>query len=290
MRRFVAWLTVCSVMLAMSCSPEPVPRTIVFLSDFGTDNDAAAICRAVMHGVAPSARIEDLTHQVPPYDVAEAARDLESVSALYPAGTVFVTVVDPGVGTGRRALVALTHRGQYFVLPDNGLLTLVADRDTLVAARAIVDTTWLRPGARSTTFHGRDVFAPVAAHLANGRDYRSIGPLADSLVRIDVSRARVDSMGIVGQVFALDRPYGNLITDIPAELFLAQGHAIGTSVVVELVGQRRTVPFVRTFGDVPEGTPLAYVDSRGRIALALNLGDASKAWGVVPPVRVRMLR
>lgn len=290
MRLLFTALLIATLAAAAGCAPTPPPSTIVFMTDFGTDNDAAAICRAVMRGIAPAAHIEDLTHQVAPYDVAEAARDLESVSAYYPAGTVFVTVVDPGVGTERRALVVLTKRGQYFVLPDNGLISLVAERDPLVGARAISSPAWTLEGTRSSTFHGRDVFAPVAAHLAAGWDWTQVGPTADSLVRITVSRAVADSTGISGHVFALDRPYGNLITDIPADLFAAQGHALGSTLVLEMAGQRHRVPFVRTFGDVPEGAPLAYVDSRGRIAVAINMGDASRAWNVVPPAEVRIPR
>src|SRR6266436_1219260 len=134
--------------------------TIVFMTDFGTANDAVAICKAVMLGIAPDARIMDITHQVTPYSIEDASRFLEAVSPYYPAGAVFVAVVDPGVGTSRKPMVVKSKKGQYFVLPDNGLVTPVIDRDGLDSAREITNPTWMIQSAISSTLHGRDIFAP----------------------------------------------------------------------------------------------------------------------------------
>src|SRR5437762_9243906 len=128
---------------------------IVFMTDFGTANDAVAICKAVMLGIAPDARIMDITHQVTPYSIEEGARLLQGVTPYYPAGTVFVVVVDPGVGTSRKAIVVKSKKGQYFVLPDNGLITPVIDRDGLESAREITNTDWMIQAPISSTFHGR---------------------------------------------------------------------------------------------------------------------------------------
>src|ERR1700690_654879 len=149
----------------------PSRQTIVFMTDFGTANDSVAICRAVMTGIAPDARIMDITHQVTPFSIEEGARFLAAVSPYYPSGTVFLVVVDPGVGTSRKAVIVKSKKGQFFVLPDNGLITPVLDRDGLEAAREITNHAWMVGENVSSTFHGRDIFSPAAAHLAPGEDW-----------------------------------------------------------------------------------------------------------------------
>src|SRR5580692_9129247 len=134
-----------------------VPRpTIVFMTDFGTANDSVAICKAVIVGIAPQTRIMDITHQVTPYSIEEGARFLAGVTPYYPSGTVFLAVVDPGVGTSRKALIVKSKRGQYFVLPDNGLVTPVIERDGITGAREITNRSWMIGEGISSTFHGRD--------------------------------------------------------------------------------------------------------------------------------------
>jgi S-adenosylmethionine hydrolase len=253
------------------------------MSDFGMTDDSVAICKGVMMGIAPSANIVDLTHDVRPFAIADAARFLAGATPYFPAGTVFVAVIDPGVGGSRRAMVARSQRDQYFVVPDNGLVTLVADRDGLVGAREITNPAWLRPERTSNTFHGRDVFAPVAAHLARGEEWTEVGPPIADPVRITVSAASVGARGLDGTAIALDGPYGNVITDAsPADL-ARLGYALGDTVVVRFGRETLRLPFKRTFGDVPQGAPLLYVDSRGRLAMALNRGDFAAAHHVVPP-------
>src|SRR5262249_52980993 len=138
----------------------------------------------------------------------------------YGPGTIFVVVIDPGVGSSRKAAVVKSKRGQYFVLPDNGLITLVEDRDGIEGAREITNTTWMIGNRLSSTFHGRDIFSPVGAHLARGEDWRKVGPEIPQLVRLNVTAARSDERGISGEVIALDGPYGNLITNIDGDEFL----------------------------------------------------------------------
>src|SRR5271156_320570 len=157
--------------------PKPVTRpTIVFITDFGTANDAVAICKAVILGIVPDVRIMDITHQVPPFSIEDGARMLAGVTPYYPAGTVFLGVIDPGVGTSRKSVIVKSKRGQYFVLPDNGLVTPVIDRDGFDGAREITNPNWMINGAISSTFHGRDIFSPAGAHLAMGWDYTQAGP------------------------------------------------------------------------------------------------------------------
>jgi hypothetical protein len=180
-----------------AAKPKPL---IVFMTDFGTLDDAVAICKGVMKGIAPEAEIIDLTHEVTPFSISEGARLLARPAQYYPVGTIFLTVIDPGVGTSRKSIVVKTKRGQYFVLPDNGLVTQVVDRDGLAGIREITNPNWLLAGSSSSTFHGRDVYSPVAAHLAHGENWTQVGPARAEFTRLDVARALVDAAGIKGLV------------------------------------------------------------------------------------------
>jgi S-adenosylmethionine hydrolase len=267
-------------------APSASHPTIVFMTDFGTANDAVAICKAVMLGILPDARIMDITHQVTPFSIEEGARFLLGVTPYYPAGTVFVAVVDPGVGTSRKAIIVKSKKGQYFVLPDNGLITPVIERDGLEGAREITNTGWMIGEAVSSTFHGRDIFSPAGAHLAAGWDYTLAGPEVPELVRLASNVATVTEKGIDGEVIGLDDPFGSLITNIPGEEFKKLGYSYGEKVTVELNKRPFTLPYQKTFMDVAVGDPLLYVDSRGRIALALNQRNFSQVNKVTPPVSI----
>ena len=257
--------------------------TIVFMTDFGTANDSVAICKAVMLGIAPEARIMDITHRVTPYSIEEGARFLEAVSAYYPAGTVFVAVIDPGVGTSRKAVIVKSKKGQYFVLPDNGLITPVIDRDGLASAREITNPNWIIQAPISSTFHGRDIFSPAAAHLAAGWEFNLVGPEVPQLVRLTPPTSTTTANGIAGDIIALDDPYGSMVTDIPADEFKKLGYNLGDKFRVELNKKPVTLPYVKTFMDVPVGDPLLYIDSRGRVAIAINQGNYSKKFSIEPP-------
>jgi S-adenosylmethionine hydrolase len=257
---------------------------IVFMTDFGTANDSVAICKAVMLQIAPDARIMDITHQVAPFSIEEGARFLAGVTPYYPGGTVFVVVIDPGVGTSRKAIIVKTKKGQYFVLPDNGLITPVAERDGVEAAREITNTGWMIGDAVSSTFHGRDIFSPAGAHLVAGWDYTLAGPDVAQLVRLTPKVATITERGIDGEVIALDDPYGTLISDIPSEEFQKLGYKLGDRVTVQLNKKPFTLPYVKTFMDVPVGDPLLFVNSRGRMAVALNERNFSQVNKITPPV------
>jgi S-adenosyl-L-methionine hydrolase (adenosine-forming) len=260
--------------------------TIVFMTDFGTANDAVAICKAVMIGIAPDARIMDITHQVTPFQIGEASRMLSGVTPYYPAGTVFVVVVDPGVGTSRKAVIVKTKKGQYFVVPDNGLITPIVDADGLEGVREITNPAWMIGDKISSTFHGRDVFSPAGAHLAMGEDWTHAGPAVDVLVRLNPPTATLDAKGITGEVIGLDDPFGSLITNISGEDFKKLGYALGDKVTVKIDKKPYTMPYVRTFMGVAVGEPLLYLDSRDRVGFAVNQRDFSKIYKVTPPVPV----
>lgn len=289
--RFFA-LVVLTCALLTSCTRQPSPSeparrtSIVFMTDFGTANDAAAICRAVIFGIAPEARVTDITHQVTPFSIEEGARFLAGVTPYYPAGTVFLVVVDPGVGTARKAIIVKSKKGQFFVLPDNGLVTPVLERDGFDSAHEITNSAWMLQPAVSSTFHGRDVFSPAAAHLAAGWDFALAGPEATDLVRLKTKVATSTEKGIEGEVIGLDDPFGSLITDIPADDFKQLGYAVGDKVVVELDKKPIVLPYAKTFMDVAVGDALLYVDSRGRMAIAINQGNYSRKSNIVPPASV----
>ncbi|HEV1994167.1 MAG TPA: S-adenosyl-l-methionine hydroxide adenosyltransferase family protein [Candidatus Acidoferrum sp.] len=260
-----------------------VRPTIVFMTDFGTANDAVAICKAAMLSIAPDARIMDITHQVTPYQIEEGARFLEAVSPYYPAGTVFVSVVDPGVGTSRKAIIVKSKKGQYFVLPDNGLITPVIDRDGLDSAREITNQNWMIQSAISSTFHGRDIFSPAGAHLAAGWDFNLVGPEVPQLVRLSPKTSTTSDKGIAGDIIALDDPFGSLVTDIPGDEFKKLGYNLGDKFRIEIDKKPVTLPYVKVFMDVPVGDSLLFIDSRDRVSIAVNQGNYSKKFSVEPP-------
>ena len=298
-RSFFALLFALALFSA-ACSKSPARKDasaetgarpiIVFMTDFGTANDAVAICKAVMVGIAPDARIMDITHQVTPYSIEEAARFLEAATPYYPAGTVFAVVIDPGVGTSRKAVIVKSKKGQYFVLPDNGLITPVLDRDGLDSAREITNPNWMIQAPVSSTFHGRDIFSPAAAHLAVGWDFNLVGPEVPQLVRLTPKTSVTAEKGIEGDIIGLDDPYGSLVTNIPGDEFKNLGYNLGDKIRIEINKKSVTLPYVRTFMDVPVGEVLLYIDSRGRIGIAINEGNYSKKFGVTPPGTVSIPR
>jgi hypothetical protein len=274
-------------LVAQSTTQNPRP-TIVFMTDFGTLDDSVAICKGVMYSIAPEVRIVDLTHQVTPFSILDGARFLYGASAYYPAGTVFVVVVDPGVGSFRKAVVVKSKRGQYFVLPDNGLMTLVQDRDGIEGAREITNRDWMIGAALSSTFHGRDIFSPTGARLAHGEDWTRVGPELEvsKLVRLGLVPANLDERGLAGEIIATDGPFGNLVTNISGEDFLKLGYGRGQNVRMTIGNAEMSMLFVRTFSDVPLKKPLLYIDSRGHLGLAVNQGSFTAIYGIKPPAQI----
>ena len=292
-KRSLAAVPFLLLLFSSGCGSAPVPKdaaitptrkpTIVFMTDFGTANDAVAICRAVIAGIVPDARIMDITHQVTPFQIEEASRYLYGVTPYYPAGSVFLVVVDPGVGTSRKAVIVKSKKGQFFVVPDNGLVSAVIDRDGFEGAREITNQHWMIQAAISSTFHGRDIFSPAAAHLAAGWDFNLVGPEVSQLIRLTPKSSTTTEKGIDGDIIGLDDPYGSLITDIPGEEFKKLGYNFGDKIQVLIDKKPVTLPYVKTFMDVPVGDSLLYIDSRGRVGIANNEGNYSKKFNITPP-------
>jgi hypothetical protein len=293
-RHFFIALSALIALSLTSCNtaaPAPTPqplRVIGFLSDFDVKDDAIGICKAVMDSVAPGVRVIDITHQVTPYDIAQGARFLAGSAPYFPKDAVFVGVVDPGVGSTRKPIIAKSKTGQFFVVPDNGLLTLIQDRDGIEAAREITNPDWMIGSKLSSTFHGRDIFSPAGAHLARGDNWTRAGPALDvaQLVRINIPTAALDDKGLHGDVIGTDGPYGNLILDIPQPVFAQLGYQLGDAVPVTLNGKAYSIPFHKSFSDVPTGKPLFYIDSRGRLSLAINLGNFAETYRINPPAQL----
>jgi S-adenosylmethionine hydrolase len=281
--RFLLAVGLAALLAWTTAAQQPAPaRVIGFMTDFDVKDDAVGICKAVMDGVAPGVRILDITHQSEPYNIAMGARFLAGSAPYFPKDAVFVVVIDPGVGSARKAIVAKSGVGQFFVLPDNGLLTLIQQRDGIVEAHEITNPAWMIGSGISSTFHGRDIFSPAGAHLARGEDFRHAGPAinVNKLVHLDLKNASIDATGLHGQVIGTDGPFGNLVLNVPAETFAQLSYKIGDQVPVTLAGKSYLIPFVKTFSDVPVGKELLFIDSRGRLSMGIDQGNFSVTYKV----------
>ena len=276
---------VAAPLRAATDAAQKYPPTIVFMTDFGVVDDSVALCRGVMYGIMHGVRIVDLTHQVTPFSILDGARFLYGATPYFPAGTVFVVVIDPGVGSTRKAIVARSKRGQFFVLPDNGLLTLVEQRDGIEAVREITNPEWMIGSKLSSTFHGRDIFSPAGAHVARGDDWTNAGPemAVKDLVRLELKAATLDERGLNATVIATDGPFGNLVTNVDADDFLKLGYQRGQEVPVKVGGRTMKMKFVKTFSDVQVNEQLLYIDSRGHLGLAVNQNSFAATYGIKPP-------
>ena len=263
---------------------------LVFQTDFGLEEPAVASMKGVAYGVSPDLRMFDVTHEIPVFDTWEAAYRLNQVATYWPPGTVFVSVVDPGVGTERRSVVLKTKSGHYFVSPDNGSLTLVAESLGIAALREIDESVNRLTGSeRSHTFHGRDVYAYTGARLAAGViGFEQVGPLLEpAVVRIDYPQAALADGRITGHVPILDVHYGNVWTNVGVELFDRLGVKVGDAVRVRIASPDGVlfdadVRYVQSFGGVGLGEPALYVNDILNIGLALNQGNFAERYRVEP--------
>ncbi len=257
----------------MRARPTPeAPARVVLLTDFGTADGYAAAVAAVVVAAAPGVLIDQATHAIPPGDILAGALALSRYAGLYPAGTVHLAVVDPGVGSARRALVA-TIDGRHYVAPDNGLLTFVLRGATSARLVAMSPTTH---DDAAPTFHGRDIFAPVAARLARGEPVDALGSVVHDPVLLRLPEPARSSGVIRGEVLHVDR-FGSLISNIPAVWLRDVRNADGGLVAVEglTVG-----PIRRTYADVSSGQPLALIGSLELLEVAVRDGHAADRFGI----------
>jgi S-adenosylmethionine hydrolase len=273
--------TVSFVFFSFFCRAQN--KIVVFQSDFGLKDGAVSAMKGVAMGVSSELKLFDLTHDIPAYNIWEAAYRLEQTVPYWPAGTVFVSVVDPGVGTNRKSVVLKTGAGHFIVTPDNGTLTLIAATEGIAEIREINEAVNRRKDSeKSYTFHGRDVYAYTAARLASGAiSFEQIGPeLPRSVVDIPYQHAVMENKRIKGTISILDIQYGNIWTNIPSELFNQVGVTFKDQVHVLIKHNDKKVyesvmPYMTTFGGVAKGKPLCYLNSLMQVSFALNQDNFS---------------
>ena len=262
---------------------------IGFVSDFGLEDTWVGVCHAVIHQRCPEARIVDLAHQIPPYDVWKAAV-VAAAGVFQLPDAIHLVVVDPGVGGARRGLCIITQRGTRMIGPDNGVLLPAAERSGGVAEAYALDSRTLGVERPLATFHGRDVLAPAAAALACGTPASDMGEKLEhgSWSPAPFAPAHVEGEYLAAEVLESDR-FGSIRMSATAEDVEAL-HLAGCTLEMSIGHARLTVPLAKTFSDVPEGDLVAVVDSSGWLTLAENTGSAYERLGVEPGTHVRMRR
>ncbi len=264
-------------------------KPLVFQSDFGTVDGAVSAMYGVAYGVDPGLVISNLTHEITPYDIWEASYRLIQTVSYWPQGTVFVSVVDPGVGSTRRSIAVETNGGHYIITPDNGTLTHVKRMCGIRAARIIDESVnRLQGSGESYTFHGRDIYAFTGARLAAGViTFEQVGPAvdADSVIELPVVDAKLEGDSVSGTIDVLDVRFGSLWTNIPRELFAKLGVPHGGRLEISIENETRMLyknilTYARSFADVCVGEPLVYVNSLDCMAVAINQGSFARAYNI----------
>jgi len=264
-------------------------KLLVFQTDFGLDDGAIAAMEGVSFCVDRNINIRHLTHNIPPYNIFDASYRLYQAINYWPAGTVFVSVVDPGVGSDRRSIVAHTKNDMYIVTPDNGTLTHIDRFVGIEEVRLIEEKrNRLKNSELSYTFHGRDVYAYTGARLASETiGFEEVGPLMDkdAIVKLELYGCKKIENGIMGQIDILDVRFGSLWTSIPYEDFKACGFDIGDDILVEIYHKdlkvySNRINYGKSFADVAINEPLIYMNSAYDMAVAINQGSFSKAYGI----------
>ena len=263
-------------------------RALVFQSDFGLKDGAVAAMKGVAYSLSQELAMFDLTHEIPAYNIWEAAYRVEQTAPYWPAGTVFVSVVDPGVGSSRRSVVMRTRSGHYFVTPDNGTLTLVAERLGIDEVRVIDEArNRLRNSNESYTFHGRDVYAFTAAKLAAGIiSFNEVGDsIRTEIVSLPYERARVANNVLYGTIDILDIQYGNVWTNIDKKLLTDLNVKDGDKLHLRIFNKSKLVyegdvVYGNTFSAVSAGKPVAYLNSLMKFSVAINQGNFAEKFKV----------
>ncbi|HZO97442.1 MAG TPA: SAM-dependent chlorinase/fluorinase [Gaiellaceae bacterium] len=262
-------------------------RFVTFLTDFGVEDDFVGVCRGVIRTIAPEATVIDLTHGIPPQAVTQGAIVLARATPYLPVA-VHLAVVDPGVGSERRPVAVRTAAGRIFVGPDNGLLMLAADAEGVEAARALTNPRY-HLARVSRTFHARDLFAPVAAHLAAGAAFADLGEEVDAaeLVRVDVPRPEVGTGRLLATVLTTDR-FGNLALNARREHLERLGLELGDWAELQFALEPYYARVAATYADAEPGTLILYEDSYGSLAIAIRDGNAARLTAAGPGDRVRI--
>ncbi|HRO47796.1 S-adenosyl-l-methionine hydroxide adenosyltransferase family protein [Agriterribacter sp.] len=275
------------ILLLLSCTHKQLPG-IVLQTDFGVKDGAVAEMKGVIFETSPAVRVFDLTHEIPPYNIRAASYRLQQTAPYWPPGTIFVSVVDPGVGTLRKPVVMKTLTGHYFVSPDNGSLTEVAQKMGIAQVRQINETLNRRPGSEASyTFHGRDIFAYTAAKLAAGKiSFEEVGPeLPGGVIMLLYQQPVYDKGTITGNIPVLDPQYGNIWTNIDTSVFKKLQVNYNDTLEVKITHNNSLVyaanlPYLRAFGEAGEENALVYINSLMNVALAINMGNLSEKYKI----------
>jgi S-adenosylmethionine hydrolase len=281
-------LAVFAIFVTSGCTRPHKQGIVVFQTDFGLKDGAVSAMKGVATGVDPELKLYDLTHEIPAYNIWEAAYRLQQTAPFWPAGTVFVSVVDPGVGTSRKSVVLKTKTGHYFVTPDNGTLTLIAQSLGIESVREIDEVLNRRKNSQASyTFHGRDVYAYTGARLAaEVINFDQVGKqLSPEVMTIPYQQPVVQGDSIVGNIPILDVQYGNVWTNINDSIFKVLHVEPKAKLEVSINRNgiqvfRQDVEFARTFGDVAEGKMLAYMNSLMNFSLAINMGNMADSFHI----------
>ena len=248
---------------------------ITLLSDFGLKDPYVAAMKAAILSINPQTHIIDITHEIQKFNIRMGAFVLASATPYFPPNSVHVAVVDPGVGTERRSLIVETKRG-FYVGPDNGLLMLAAHKEGITKVHHITNPKYMLSKV-SRTFHGRDIFAPAAAHLTAGTNPSEFGPAIQNYVLPEFTKPKIRKGEVVGEVLHIDG-FGNVFSNISAEDLESAGFHEGDSLIARLGSKTLTLQFCSAYGAVPAGTALAIIGSSNFLEVAVNQGSAARTF------------
>lgn len=272
------------MVLAGCSSKEPRSEPVIgLITDFGLRDPYVAEVKGVIYSIHPGARVVDLLHQIEPFQIQQAAYLVEEAAREFPKGSIFVAVVDPGVGTPRAPILVETRSGKFFFAPDNGLLSLVIEREGMRRAWKLDKPAFHRAGTPSRTFHGRDIFGPAAAHLAAGTDPEQLGSRIEKVESLNLTPASVLGQGVQGQVISIDR-FGNVITNIPQDI--SSRLQEGILLRISIGDQTISAPLVGTYADIPSGKLGALFNSSGYLELVMNKASAARQLKVSEGARI----
>lgn len=260
------------------CQKQNMPRksvTIGLISDFGSKDWYTSQLKASILAINGNAKILDLNHEIGAYQIEEASYVVDRATRYFPAGSIFVVVVDPGVGTERAPIALESGLGHFYVAPDNGVLSEVVRKEGIRKLVRIENKAYFRSQKISNTFHGRDIFGPVASHLAKGVPLDKLGPPTDKLIRLDQSEATRGNGKVLGEVVYIDH-YGNAITNIPKKLMNEQDH--GKLMQIRIGNRKVSAPFVKTYGEAPKDRLCFLINSDDQLEFAVSGGSAEKSY------------
>ena len=280
-------ISALSVGAAVEPSGDGVENLVVLLTDYGTTDFYVGALEGSIYSANPEARISTITHEVPAFNIAEGSYILAQAAREYPPGSVFVAEVDPGIGTGERSIVLETNDGKLFVGPDNGLFTGVMDELGISSVHEIANLNLKRQGRTSAVFNGRDIYGPVAGHLAAGTDPSEVGPEIFDPVRIDVLEADLQNGTLIGMIVHVDH-WGHLITNIPQGLIETAGLVLGDRVGIVIEGETEEALFGTTYNDVPPGEWVVMIGLSGTVVISKNMYSAADTLGVSVGAEVKV--